>query len=348
MATTTIDTKSLSDIIAEFRQITAKDAITPENLGYILQRIADLLATAGTSETSEVLMRWYNAMKNALHYISSISQGTADRNHIYLNRTTVNPITGASANHANSIQIQQATTERAGAMRAQQVIDLNAAKKNVSALEKTAAELTDTLAQLLAKLGLGDGSSITSVFNTAQISCQVVEGKLHILGAQPLVKAGYVPYLFRWTRKRNQFKDRLATPEERARKKYCPKTKGWHVYGSCHMIALQGQQVLFSTNDHRDLHLAAEGYSADPQYLFRTHTDTNGDIRVGWGRSQVMLRDHKSQKKAHRMLRFRFAIGFAKKILPGKIAVTPANLVSSLAEFSLIYNPTQKTWHLSR
>lgn len=347
MATTTIDTKSLTDIITEFRKITAKDAITPENLGYILQRIADLLATAGTSETSALLMQWYNAMKNALHYISSISQGTADRNHIYLNRTTVNPVTGASASHANGIQIQQATTERAGAMRAQQVIDLNAAKKNVSALEKTTAELTDTLAQLLAKLGLGDGSSITSVFNTAQISCQIVEGKLHILGAQPLVKAGYVPYLFRWTRKRNQFRDRYA-PEEKKGRKYCPKTKGWHVYGSCYMVALQGQQVLFSTNSHGYLHLPANGYSASPQCLFRTHTDTNGDIRVGWGRSQVMLRDHKSQKKVHRMLRFRFAIGFAKKILPGKIAVTPANLVSSLAEFSLIYNPTQKTWHLSR
>lgn len=45
-----IDTKSLSQLIAEFRKLQAKDSITPESLGYILQRIADLLATAGTSE----------------------------------------------------------------------------------------------------------------------------------------------------------------------------------------------------------------------------------------------------------------------------------------------------------
>lgn len=348
MATTTIDTKSLTDLITEFRKITAKDAITPENLGYILQRIADLLATAGTSETSAVLMQWYNAMKNALHYISSISQGTADRNHIYLNRTAVNPITGASTSHANGIQIQQATTERAGAMRAQQVIDLNAAKKNVSALEKTTAELTDTLAQLLAKLGLGDGSSITSVFNTAQISCQIVEGKLHILGAQPLVKAGYVPYLFRWTRKRNQFKDRLASPEDRARKKYCPKTKGWHVYGSCHAVKLSGTEVLFSTNHRSQLHSGASGYSSAPSALVSHHTGADGIASVGWGRSIIKLRDHRSKEKRDRMIRLRFAVGFAKKILPGKIAVTPANLVSSLAEFSLVYNPTSKLWVLSK
>lgn len=348
MATTTIDTKSLSDLITEFRKITAKDAITPESLGYILQRIADLLATAGTSETSAVLMQWYNAMKNALHYISSISQGTADRNHIYLNRTTVNPITGASISHANGIQIQQATTERAGAMRAQQVIDLNAAKKNVSALEKTAAELTDTLAQLLAKLGLGDGSAITSVFNTAQIACQVVEGKLHVLGAHPLVKAGYVPYLFRWTRKRNQFKDRFASAEERARKKYCPKTKGWHVYGSCHAVSLSGTEILFSTNHRSSLHCEASGYTSDPAALVSRHTGTDGIASVGWGRSIIRLRDYRSKEKRDRMVRLRFAVGFAKKILPGKIAVTPANLVSSLAEFSLIYNPASKLWVLSK
>lgn len=79
MATTTIDTKSLTDLITEFQRITAKDAITPENLGYILQRIADLLATAGTSETSAVLMQWYNALSKAAHYVSIVAQGTPDR-----------------------------------------------------------------------------------------------------------------------------------------------------------------------------------------------------------------------------------------------------------------------------
>lgn len=348
MATTTIDTQSLTDIITEFRKITAKDAITPESLGAIMQRIADLLATAGTSETADVLMKWYNAMRSALHYIASISQGSADRNHIYLSRTTVNPITGGATNTTNAIQIQQATTERAGAMRAQQVIDLNAAKKNVSALEKTTAELTDTLAQLLAKLGLGDGSSISTVFNTAQISCQVVEGVLHVLGAQQLISAGYVPYIFRWTRKRNQFRDKYASAEVRAEKKYCPKTKGWHVYGSCHAVSVSGTTVYFSTNGHGDLHLPANGYSTDPSCLIRSHTNSLGDLYVGWGRSQVLMRDYKSKQRNHRMLRFRFAIGFAKKILPGKIAITPANLVSSLAEFSLVYNPVMKTWHLSK
>ena len=46
-----IDTKSLTQIITEFRALQTKDAVSPESLGYILQRIVDLLSTAGTSET---------------------------------------------------------------------------------------------------------------------------------------------------------------------------------------------------------------------------------------------------------------------------------------------------------
>lgn len=347
---TTIDTKSLTDLITEFRKITAKDAITPESLGAILQRIADLLATAGTQETAKVLTDWYNALRIAPNYITSIVQGNADRNDIKLTPSTVSMKSGIKSTIADGILIRQATTERAGAMRAQQVIDLNAARRGVADLEKATAQLNDSLAQLLATLGLGDGSSISSVFNTAQISCQIVNGKLHVLGAQNLVKAGYVPYLFRYTRKRNPFRDKYASAEDRAKKKYCAKSKGWHVYGSCYAVQVSGTEVAFSTNSRAELHMPAiHGYSTEPTTLFSTHTDTNGHKCVGWARSSVRMDDYKyNNGRQNRMLRFRFAIGFAKKILPGKIAVTPANLVSSLAEFSLVYNAAHGTWHLSK
>ncbi len=40
-----IDTKSLTEIITEIWALQAKDAVSPESLGYILQRIVDLLDT---------------------------------------------------------------------------------------------------------------------------------------------------------------------------------------------------------------------------------------------------------------------------------------------------------------
>ena len=41
-----IDTKSVSQLIAEFRKLQAKDAITPETWDCILQRLPCLFATA--------------------------------------------------------------------------------------------------------------------------------------------------------------------------------------------------------------------------------------------------------------------------------------------------------------
>ena len=130
-----IDTQSLTQIITDFRALQSKDAVSPESLGYILQRIADLLATAGTSETVTKIQNLLDGFKAAGQAITALSQGQSDRNHIYANKSTVNLATGAVAS-ASELFIQQATTERAGAMRAQQVIDLNAAKKGVTDLQK--------------------------------------------------------------------------------------------------------------------------------------------------------------------------------------------------------------------
>ncbi len=46
-----IDTESLTKVNSDFRKLKAKDSITPESLGSIIQRIADLFANAGTSNS---------------------------------------------------------------------------------------------------------------------------------------------------------------------------------------------------------------------------------------------------------------------------------------------------------
>ena len=50
-------------------------------------------------------------------------------------------LNGTKHTNTDAIRIQQATTERAGAMRAQQVIDLNTAKKNITDLQDEVANL---------------------------------------------------------------------------------------------------------------------------------------------------------------------------------------------------------------
>jgi len=87
-----IDTKSLSQLITEFRAIQAKDAVSPESLGCILQRIVDLLSTAGTSETVTMIQTLLDGFKAAGQAITAISQGQSDRNHIYVNNDVVRQI----------------------------------------------------------------------------------------------------------------------------------------------------------------------------------------------------------------------------------------------------------------
>ncbi len=77
-----IDTKSVSQLITDFRALKAKDSITPESLGYILQRLADLLATAGNSETIAKIQALLDGFRIAGYAITNIKQGAADRNNV--------------------------------------------------------------------------------------------------------------------------------------------------------------------------------------------------------------------------------------------------------------------------
>ena len=187
------------------------------------------------------------------------------------------------------------------------------------------------------------------LYNTAQISCVVQNGQLHVLGAQQLVKEGYVPYIFRPVRKRNPYKDKDATAEQLAAKKYCSVKKGWGVFGSLYAVKLNGTQVMFSTGPHNLLCTEKQpGYSGSPEYFVSHSVNKEGNRTFGWGRSSVHLLDRnltkKTSRKKERMIRLRFGIGFAKPIYPGRAAITPANLASSLAEFYLIYNPATEKW----
>lgn len=255
-----IDTKSLTQIITEFRKLQAKDSITPESLGYILQRIADLLATAGTSETQAILGNWYNTLSKTDHTaVCKLQQGPADRNFVRLSNTFIDLLTGQQMTNENATIINMATTERAGAMKAQQVVDLNNARHAIADIEK----LLDIIQ---AKLGMTEGSK--GLYNTAQISCVVQNGQLHVLGAQQLIADGYVPYIFRPVRKRNPFKDKDATAEQLAAKKYCSVKKGWGVFGSLYAVKLNGTQVMFSTGPHNLLCTEKQpGYSGSPEYF---------------------------------------------------------------------------------
>ncbi len=338
-----IDTKSISQLITEFRALNVKDSITPETLGALLQRITDLLATAGTSETVEKIQVVMQGLRNAGKSLCNIEQGQTDRNHIYANIQSVNLADGSISTNSG-IFIQQATTERAGAMRAQQVTDLNDTRRGLKEVRDILDEELLILYKLLEKLGL-DEECTGEIHLGGQIGCAVIDNQLRIYGAGKLTLDGYVPYIFRHVRKRNPFKHRDYPDNTR---KYCPKTKGWALYGSRHAVKIEGDIVKFAVCPHCYLDIPQTKFSATPETFLSLHVNKWGEPTVAWGRSVISLRDRNKTIDDHRLIKLRFGIGFGKPQDPGSWRITPAELVTPLAEFSIIYDTSTQSWYFSR
>ncbi len=143
-----IDISNLTSLITAFRNETEQGSISPETLGSLLQAIANLLSAASTDQEQIKLTNIYDNLLKMGNCLTNLAQGDADRNNVLADYAFFNPISGLHSAQRSQILIKQATTERAGAMRAQQVIDLNATKKGVATLEEAVATINSQLTEL--------------------------------------------------------------------------------------------------------------------------------------------------------------------------------------------------------
>ena len=143
-----IDISNLTSLITAFRQETEQGSISPETLGALLQAIANQLQSATTDQEQTKLTNIYNNLLKMGNCLTSLAQGDTDRNNVLGDYTFYNVVSGIPSAQRGQVLIKQATTERAGAMRAQQVIDLNATKKGVATLEDAVAQINTQLEEL--------------------------------------------------------------------------------------------------------------------------------------------------------------------------------------------------------
>ena len=381
-----INISTISKLISDFRALSQKDSISPESLGVLLQRLADLINTAAADGDFTAISDALNAVPTAL---VSISQGSADRNDILMDVTTSNLVKGLQASVKDLVFIRQATTERAGAMRAQQVTDLNNTRTGLAALQKTVATLSDLVAQLETTVstngellnrvadeanycseGIADltenlqvtnddltatqksvqdnSSTITSIkakTDCPRIAVDIVDGKLHVYNTSYYTKNGYYPFVFRFTSKRNR-----CTLENYPDRKRGAKNKGWHVIGGLpNDVKIDSNGcVMFRTSPLEDWHMIENGviisHSYEAKYVVGVK-GTGEKMYVPWGKKKVRV---SSNHGTYLMRRFRFAIGFAKSFNNVFATITPAHLVSNLAEFSVIFDPCTKEFHLGK
>ena len=136
-----IDITNLTSLITAFRQETEQGSISPETLGSLLQAIAEQLKNASNDTDLSKLSSLYDNIKTMGNCLTNVVQGSADSNNVLADYTFFNPSTGMQSAQRSQVLIKQATTERAGAMRAQQVVDLNEAKKNISNLQNAVSNI---------------------------------------------------------------------------------------------------------------------------------------------------------------------------------------------------------------
>lgn len=332
-----IDITQLSSLITALRNETQSEAITPEMVGSLLQRIIDLLATAETSAEIKTVKDWYANAKN-FRAIQKIANGSSDRNNVYLTPTNADT-NGALNVELDGIIIRQATTDRAGAMRAQQVIDLNNATKNVTALQTALNTLSNTVAQLANK-----ASDVIE-----HIECEIRYKSLYLRGARSLIEKGYVPYLFRYSKKRNRYNNTLIGGE----RGHSNIKKGWNRMGG-HLVLKIGSDELvrFNTSDHSFWNSQAfsphllNNFSSEPKYLVAE----NRPRAIGWGCSKIKLEDISTLKP--RLVKLRFGIAFVKSVIGPRLPSQMVTLATNIAEFHVAHSRNRfdnpDAWHFTK
>ena len=380
-----INTSTITQLISDFRALSQKDSISPESLGVLLQKLADLINSAAADID-------FNAISNALNNVPtalvSMTQGSANRNDVLMHVTTSNLIKGITMTLRDVLFIRQATSERAGAMSAQQVTDLNNTRTGLADLQKSHTELASKVSsletsvsengELLARVadeanycseGIADltenlqvtnddlaatqksveenARGITSIkakTDCPRIAVEVVDGKLRVYNASYYTKNGYYPFVFRFTSKRNR-----CTLENYPDRKRGAKNKGWHVIGGLpNDVKIDSNGcVMFRTSPLEDWHHLGNdliSHSYEAKYVVGAK-GSDEKMYIPWGKKKVRV---SSNHGTYLMRRFRFAIGFAKSFNNVFATITPAHLVSNLAEFSVIFDPCTKEFHLGK
>ena len=298
-----VDISTITQLITTFKQETREETVTVELLGSLLQKIVDLLGTTALQADVATLTAWRTLFAKLNTLVTNIAIGSDDRNSVYLSINKGNVATGSVQSQPNSICIRQATTERAGAMRAQQVQDLNKCKSDISGINSSLTALNSSLSKLntelmrLSRQLSTDEKALTSIdtwiqqttnaistlqssirtlqanFNTfasmkqtttIHIECIIKDGKLNIQGAAQLIRSGLLPVIFRYTVRTSQH-----GRNKEGIREYMPKRRGWNrFFDNAKIIATSDNTIAFRDDSPSKVKGQKPQYHTSAEYLF--------------------------------------------------------------------------------
>lgn len=182
-------TTNITKQITAFRALSTEAAITPENLGVILQALADLLSAAATNTDLQSLTAWKANLLKLSTLLQSISLGTVGTDKVCLSVIQGNPSSGVLQRQADNIILKAATTAQAGVMSAAQVQSLTSCTEdmteakhsifscntNIAALKSWKAKLGEAK-QVIQHFKLGDVNKVSVAFSATLLN--IVTGEL--------------------------------------------------------------------------------------------------------------------------------------------------------------------------
>ena len=387
-----INTSTITQLISDFRALSQKDSVSPESLGVLLQRLADLINSAASDADYKAI---YDAFQKFVANIAAVptalyrlEQGSADRNDILMNVTTSHLINGVTMTLKDALFIRQATTERAGAMRAQQVADLNNTRTGLASLQKTVSSLSDVVGKLETTVsengellnrvdevanycseGIADLTENLQVTNDDLAATQksVLENARGITSikavtdcpriATSVINGKLQIYNFRYYIQNgyNAFVFRFTSKRNRCTLQNFPekrrgdKHKGWHVIGGL------PNNVKFDSNGFamfRTSPLEEWHDLKDAPFTFAYAPDYIIGVKDTAEKRYVPWGKKKVKlvnNRGHYMMRrFRFAIGFGKSYERDIAWLSPGKLASNLAEFTVIFDPLTEEFHFGK
>ena len=251
------------------------EAATDQKAGVMTAQHVIALSAAKTDINA--LKSAVNVIKGAGALMDGVRQVIAATDRIGFRIFGYNLATGEQEAEMQTVELTGATTALAGLMTASHVKLLNQLKQAV--------------------LGNGGSTAQSRSFYNIGIEINQATGALYLRGAKTLVAAGYTPYLFRYTKKRNRVNVGNV-------KRHGPVRKGWNVLGKADTVSIgDNEQVLIDARVIDRTYDGDQRYRHEARYFVKDVADKDGNRLASFGKIRIMVSEKQGKLMVPRKVR---------------------------------------------
>ena len=291
---------------------------THEKAGVMTAEQVQSLTAAKTDISS--LKAAMRTIRDALAFADGVTISYVGTDRIGIQVLGYNVVTGEREVELGSFSLPAANTLSAGVMTAQHAKQLDALRQAVFG-----------------------GSELPSVHSFYNFGIQIGMGnsELYLKGGEELVNLGFVPYLFRYSRKRNRTIDRDGV------KAHGGIRKGWNVVGKGETIQIgnNGQvsinKIVFEHEEYNDEQMQSMAqFQSEAKFFVADKYDEAMGIRyVPFGKNRINLHVKINNEYQLRKVRLQYGIAFASYRAGKRELLDKTRLVTPIVPFHIANVP---------